>query len=615
MNPSDVDFILNYGSSSSHTITASDLSVHPAWTGFNNPAVNDDVAVVELSNDLPAGVPIYSLNADAFVFAETLTLVGYGQSGDGVSGYYVNPAFEIKRVGGNVAEFFDVDDEGSGAKELFMYDFDGANPNTDSSGTPGLGNATETTLGGGDSGGPSFIDGPGGLELFGINTFTFTFQGQPQAPRFGSGGGGIAVAEYLDFINSFIAPAPDTTAPSTPTNLAATPVSSSQIDLTWTASSDNVAVDGYNIFRDGMQVGASTSTSFSDAGLAATTTYTYEVQAFDASGNQSGLSESATAATLVEGEGFILSKSPDFSTDDREFALTDTLYILLFSEFVNFNSIKNTEYKTEDANRQKTQGQLTNHFDGTYSVSIALTDFALGITKLNVKVEDTSRTKFQLRNELITIVDAPPLPDTTSPTVTAVSPADGAATVPVNTLVTVMFSEAIDAATVNGAAFLVNDGTGNITGAITVASDGLSATFDPDVNLDHQRNYTVTLTSGITDLSGNPLDQNGNPADGNQSFTSTFETAATVSETITITKAKFDSTKNKLTVEATSSQGGETTLVATVFIGEVEISKPMKYDAKKNKWKVTFTSGDGLTGTKPDKVVVCSANVCQETTN
>jgi hypothetical protein len=204
MTPSDVDFNLNYSSTLSHTITASALFVHPDWTGFNNPAVNDDVSIVELSSALPAGVPIYALNSDPFVGLETLSMVGYGRSGDGVNGYTTGASFSIKRTGQNDADLFGLDDEGSGTRELYEGDFDGPTSATNFAGGLTLGNDIETTLGGGDSGGPSFIDdGSGGIEIFGINTYSFQFTSDP-APLFGSGYGGISVVEYLDFINPII---------------------------------------------------------------------------------------------------------------------------------------------------------------------------------------------------------------------------------------------------------------------------------------------------------------------------------------------------------------------------------------------------------------------------
>ena len=90
---------------------------------------------------------------------------------------------------------------------------------------------------------------------------------------------------------------PDTQAPSVPANLQATAVSSSQINLTWSASTDNVGVIGYKIFRDGTQRGTSATASYPDTGLLASTSYTYTVSAYDAANNESAQSASASATT------------------------------------------------------------------------------------------------------------------------------------------------------------------------------------------------------------------------------------------------------------------------------------------------------------------------------
>ena len=98
----------------------------------------------------------------------------------------------------------------------------------------------------------------------------------------------------------------DTVPPTVPTNLTATAISSTQINLTWTASTDNVGVTGYQIFRNGVQVGTSATNSYSDSGLTASTTYTYTVSAYDAAGNVSAQSSAANATTLAMGTpGFV----------------------------------------------------------------------------------------------------------------------------------------------------------------------------------------------------------------------------------------------------------------------------------------------------------------------
>jgi len=90
----------------------------------------------------------------------------------------------------------------------------------------------------------------------------------------------------------------DTTAPSAPTNLVAT-AQGSWAHLTWTASTDDIGVDHYIIYRGGTQVGTSATTSFVDQTTAASTSYTYTVRAVDFSNNQGALSGSAAVTTGV----------------------------------------------------------------------------------------------------------------------------------------------------------------------------------------------------------------------------------------------------------------------------------------------------------------------------
>jgi chitodextrinase len=94
----------------------------------------------------------------------------------------------------------------------------------------------------------------------------------------------------------------DTSAPTTPTGLSANSASASQINLTWNASTDNVAVTGYRIYRNGVfLVALGVVTAFSDVGLSASTTYSYNVDAIDAAGNASGISNTASATTQASG--------------------------------------------------------------------------------------------------------------------------------------------------------------------------------------------------------------------------------------------------------------------------------------------------------------------------
>src|SRR5216117_3761343 len=89
----------------------------------------------------------------------------------------------------------------------------------------------------------------------------------------------------------------DTQTPSIPSNLAATVVSASQIDLSWSPATDNVGVTGYRVYRDGTLAASPSGTSVSITGLSASTTYSFTVSAFDAAGNASVLSAPLSATT------------------------------------------------------------------------------------------------------------------------------------------------------------------------------------------------------------------------------------------------------------------------------------------------------------------------------
>jgi VCBS repeat-containing protein len=94
----------------------------------------------------------------------------------------------------------------------------------------------------------------------------------------------------------------DADPPAAPTNLTATPVSSSQIDLDW---DDNTEpdLDSYNVYRGGQQIATGvTASQYSDTGLSPSTQYCYTVTAVDTSSNESGQSNQA-CATTQEGAG------------------------------------------------------------------------------------------------------------------------------------------------------------------------------------------------------------------------------------------------------------------------------------------------------------------------
>lgn len=89
----------------------------------------------------------------------------------------------------------------------------------------------------------------------------------------------------------------DTQAPTTPTGLSASNVSTTSADLSWSASTDNVGVTGYNVYQDGALIATPTGTSTSVTGLSPETTYSFTVTAEDAAGNVSAVSSAVSVTT------------------------------------------------------------------------------------------------------------------------------------------------------------------------------------------------------------------------------------------------------------------------------------------------------------------------------
>ncbi len=95
----------------------------------------------------------------------------------------------------------------------------------------------------------------------------------------------------------------DTTAPSTPGTLTKTGSTQTSISVSWGASTDNVGVAGYGLYRNGSSAGTSASTSATFGGLACGSSYTLAVDAYDAAGNRSGQRSLTTATSACPPSG------------------------------------------------------------------------------------------------------------------------------------------------------------------------------------------------------------------------------------------------------------------------------------------------------------------------
>ena len=136
-----------------------------------------------------------------------------------------------------------------------------------------------------------------GANITGLTAST-TYSFQVRA--FDAAGNNSALSSALQVTTSTGA---DTQAPSVPINLSASNTTDTATDLSWTASSDNVAVTGYEVFQDGSSIGTVAGNGASVSGLSAGTTYSFQVRAFDAAGNNSALSAALDVTTTGGGGG------------------------------------------------------------------------------------------------------------------------------------------------------------------------------------------------------------------------------------------------------------------------------------------------------------------------
>jgi chitodextrinase len=99
--------------------------------------------------------------------------------------------------------------------------------------------------------------------------------------------------------------------PSAPTNLTASTsavtATVSSVTLSWSAATDNVAVTGYDVFRDGAKIATVTSTGYTDPSVTSSVTYSYTVKAFDAAGNRSAASAPLSVTPIQASLGVTVS--------------------------------------------------------------------------------------------------------------------------------------------------------------------------------------------------------------------------------------------------------------------------------------------------------------------
>lgn len=167
-----------------NSYTPESIILHPNFSGFSNPNLEYDLALIRFNQNLPI-TTFPNLGSNLYE-NDIVSLIGYGKSGYGNYGYTVPASLNQKRLGYNI-----IDSLSGINRSVFNYDFD--HPLTTGELNGSLGNELESIIAGGDSGGPLLKNN----NLVGINTFTSGYGGY-----FGDTGGGISLNNEWNWIES-----------------------------------------------------------------------------------------------------------------------------------------------------------------------------------------------------------------------------------------------------------------------------------------------------------------------------------------------------------------------------------------------------------------------------
>lgn len=197
---------------------------------------------------------------------------------------------------------------------------------------------------------------------------------------------------------------PDSNPPGTPTGLSASNITTSSFTLSWTASSDNVGVTGYDVYRNGTLLETVTGTTFGITGLTPSTTYSMTVRAKDAAGN---VSSASTPYPVTTGAIVTDTEAPSVPDGLSASGVTQTSFTLSWN--VSTDNVGVTDY---DVYRN---GILVQNTTGT---SLSLTGLEASTTYvMTVRTNDLAGNHSAVSTGLNVVTLDPIAPDTEAPSI------------------------------------------------------------------------------------------------------------------------------------------------------------------------------------------------------
>lgn len=321
----------------------------------------------------------------------------------------------------------------------------------------------------------------------------------------GCGGGGEEAETGSATMGASLAP--DTIAPSVPGDVSADAVSSAQIDLAWAASTDNRAVTGYRILRNGSEIATLDNvTEFEDTGLSASTQYSYTIEAVDGAGNVSGQS-AVTLATTPAPDSTPPTVS-SVSTEDAPIPVAVNSAITVdFSTPVAKSTVNPQTFKVETRGGSPIAGDVSVRGNtATFTPSAGLPADTEHTATVTTDVTDTAGNSMAATFATTFVTAA--VADTAPPTVSSTFPANAATGIALNITVSVAFSEAMTNATLTTSSVSLKETSSGTAVGGKISVSGKAATFVPSANLKKSTQYTATITTAAKDAAGNSLGAN-----------------------------------------------------------------------------------------------------------
>jgi len=266
---------------------------------------------------------------------------------------------------------------------------------------------------------------------------------------------------------------------------------------TFTLKQGTVAVSGTVAYS------GTTATFTPSAALKGNTVYTGAITtgAKDVAGNALGSSYSWTFTTAAAADvtpPAVLAITPAANATS---VAVNSKATVTFSEVMDASTISNSTFTLKQGSASVSGSVAYSGTTATFTPSSALVGNTFYTCTLTTGAKDVSGNALSA-NYSWSFTTAVPS-DVTPPNVTSVTPANSTTSVALNSIITAVFSEAMNPAMMNTSTFTVKQGTTIVAGAVTYA--GTTATFTPSSALAGNTLYNCTISTGVKDIAGNAM--------------------------------------------------------------------------------------------------------------